>query len=524
MKNRVVRLLCASVVFCLCVVNIHAQKDDEVNPKQVNKLAKGAVKYRNDIDKEVLKRIKDWDKPAILHGDYIENQNGRSLSLKGEELDFGMDYIGLKPVWYHLFEITAPTGKKGLARPKTPTSGELYVPVKYDRIENCGHDGFFLGHYTADGVEKLDVITLWGLSIATITNPSHFQCRYYPEYNQFLISTRKTDDPSRSIFLITYPDGQNVVGAFPAEAVELHGNYILVTDNGVTKRYADDKYGTVEHKSGGLSGPVGREKLAFDYFFRNQWIAQAIYFFKDKQQYNKALECFDYFERYDAPRVDYRNTYAGAAYVHLRIMAYHNAHRYAELQRYVREQDPLFSPSTFGMYFNPKTDSFYDMTQYITEDDERRADAIKYLAECNDIYQRTYENIRRQQQERAEQAKAIAGVVSNAITSIGNGLSSSGSSSNTSARQNSRTSSNRSSSSASSGSSSSGGEVSSPTRHTCPRCNGKGNIAVENNVNGGLTKRMKTCPECGKTYDSAATGHYHQRCSSCHGQGYYEIK
>jgi DnaJ-class molecular chaperone len=220
--------------------------------------------------------------------------------------------------------------------------------------------------------------------------------------------------------------------------------------------------------------------------------------------------------------VDYRFTYAGAMYVRIRMLSYHNARRYTELQRYVREQNPLFSPSTFGLYFNPETDSFFDMTQFITEEDNRRAESINYLNECNDLYRRSYDNIVRQQQEEAQQAQAIAGVISNALSTISNGLSGS-SGGSTATRQNNRVANNRSNSSSSS-SSSSGNDTSSPTRHTCPRCDGKGKIEVEHNVNGGLQKRMKTCSECGKTYDSAATGHHHERCNSCRGLGYYEIK
>ena len=521
-RNSIMKFLCLGVFFFICITNIHAQKNAENDIKEFNKIAKTAAKYRSDISKDVLKRIKDWDKPAILHGDYIENQNGRSLNLQGDELDFGIDYIGLKPLWYQLYEITSPTGEKGIVSLKTTTGGEIYTPVKYDRIENCGHDGFFLGYFTKDGVEKVDVISLWGKPLITILNPKDIRGQYFQEFNQFLISNINAKEPSRSVFVICYPDGEFVSKGFYAEKAELHGSYILVTDSGKTKRYTDSKYGTVEHKASGLPAPASKEKLAYSYLFTNKWIDQALYYFKDKRQYNKAIECLDYFERYDAPRVDYRFTYAGAMYVRIRMLSYHNARRYTELLRYVREQNPLFSPSTFGLYFNPETDSFFDMTQFITEEDNRRAESINYLNECNDLYRRSYDNIVRQQQEEVQQAQAIAGVISNALSTISNGLSGS-SGGSTATRQNNRVANNRSNSSSSS-SSSSGNDTSSPTRHTCPRCDGKGKIEVEHNVNGGLQKRMKTCSECGKTYDSAATGHHHERCNSCRGLGYYEIK
>ena len=64
------------------------------------------------------------------------------------------------------------------------------------------------------------------------------------------------------------------------------------------------------------------------------------------------------------------------------------------------------------------------------------------------------------------------------------------------------------------------------TRKKCTRCNGSGTVVIEHSHNSGygLDKKMKTCSQCGKSYDSFATSHRHERCSSCHGTGYWEFK
>ena len=65
------------------------------------------------------------------------------------------------------------------------------------------------------------------------------------------------------------------------------------------------------------------------------------------------------------------------------------------------------------------------------------------------------------------------------------------------------------------------------TRKKCSRCDGSGSYVVEHSMTvatyGNNTKRMKSCSVCGKSYDSSSTGHRHERCSYCHGSGYWEF-
>lgn len=137
-----------------------------------------------------------------------------------------------------------------------------------------------------------------------------------------------------------------------------------------------------------------------------------------------------------------------------------------------------------------------------------------------------YERQQQQLAERQRQAAAFSNIMSGMMNNILGSIGGNSSGSYNNSRRQSVSSGVSSSGSSSSSANNRGNESSTPTRHTCSRCKGTGKIVVENSLSGGygLEKKMKTCPECGKTYDSFATGHRHDRCSSCHGTGYYEIK
>ena len=508
-----VQYLSVFLAFLLLNTPIYAQSgnaNSDINEKVIKK----AKKYRKDISNEVLKTIKKWDCPAILHGNYIENQNGHSLTLEGKVMEFGEAYIGLKPIWYQFYEITSPSGKKGIASYSANHVGKMYVPFKYDYLINHGHEGYFAGEYEEDGEKYLDVISLWGKVLVRIKNPKNFRCKYYKKYNQYLISSEKPDDPSRRRFYILYPDGDKVAGRITAEKIVLRGNHILVTDSGKTKRYKDSKYGTVEHQGSGLSDPSRNEELAFDYFFSNKWIAQALHYFSDKKDYKSALECFNYFEQFDASIVDYHDTYAGYMYVRLRVLSYSNAGLYADLQRYVRGKDPQYKPSTFGLYYDSETDAFVDTSDRIIDIDGRREESVECLNLCNNVYAKSYERLKEQERENAQMAAAIVGAVTTTISTI---FSDSQSSSNNSTKGKNTKSASKSSSSSSS--STANQESGKADRRKCPRCNGTGRLEVEHSVNGSLNKKMRTCSECGKTYDSASIGHHHEVCGQCKGDG-----
>lgn len=150
----------------------------------------------------------------------------------------------------------------------------------------------------------------------------------------------------------------------------------------------------------------------------------------------------------------------------------------------------------------------------------------KEFKEAYDIFQKKQAEeaarLQREQQIREQQAAAMSSLITSFMGKIMNsyGSSSSGATRSSSFYNNQATGQG----STTTNSSSSSSEQNTTTRKTCPRCNGKGRIEVEQTVNGGLQKRMKTCSECGKNYDSASIGHHHENCSSCRGRGYYEIK
>lgn len=60
-----------------------------------------------------------------------------------------------------------------------------------------------------------------------------------------------------------------------------------------------------------------------------------------------------------------------------------------------------------------------------------------------------------------------------------------------------------------------------PTKHTCPRCNGKKRIVMDTHPAMFGTENYKVrCDECGG-YFLRSTGHTHVTCPQCHGKGYF---
>mgnify|MGYP002620491701 CR=1 FL=1 len=518
--KRLLNLIAIALMMLWCACPVWSQDD-----KAYEKLLKTAFKYRNDIRKDVLKRIKAWQLTPILHGDYIENRNGRSLSLEGEELFTNLDYVRLQPFWYNYMLITSPTGKKGIVKAESKSVGTLVIPMNYDVIEDHGEEGYFLCTYTDGGVRKVRIFGLWGDALLDLNDPTDIRCDYFAAYNQYLVSVPAKGLPGKRVFAISYPDGQMVSKPFTAEDVQLGGSTILVTDSGKTKAYSDSQYGKVEHKHAGLTSMKSRDDIAYTNLFSNKWMDQAIDYFHNKNNYAKAIECFNFYERFDAMNTNFHDTYAGRLYVRIRMLCYNNAGHFASLQRYVWGEEE-FKPYNFGMYFDFDSNSFYDNTDRIVTDKTDQADLVKLFNDCNNFYHDTYANIERQRQEEAEQAAAVANVIAGTLNTIAQGVSSGnrgGSSRSSSAR---RSTSGGSRASSSSGSSSSSGESQSAvTRKTCPRCSGKGTIVVEQSLTGGGLKVEKvTCSECGATYDKRSTGHRHDRCPSCRGTGYYELR
>lgn len=64
---------------------------------------------------------------------------------------------------------------------------------------------------------------------------------------------------------------------------------------------------------------------------------------------------------------------------------------------------------------------------------------------------------------------------------------------------------------------------STPTRHDCPLCHGRGTIVRTSTIATYGKDTQRYCSTCGRSY-WASSGHSHVTCSQCHGKGYFETQ
>lgn len=173
--KRLVLALIASVVCC----TLAAQSKSEM---------KLAYEFRTDIPKSVLKTTRSWpDKYGILHHDWIENLNGKSIDLQGNVLFPQYDYTQLERHCGRFWVMTVG-GKKGVV----DNSGTVLVPFEYDAI-NFYYitDGYVSAWKKGDLgrgkrikiADKASLQTMWDADTATFNNNAWVD-RYAYYYNQ----------------------------------------------------------------------------------------------------------------------------------------------------------------------------------------------------------------------------------------------------------------------------------------------------------------------------------------------------
>ena len=109
------------IIACVVCSSLFAQTKSEM---------KLAYEFRTDIPKSVLKETRSWpDKYGILHHDWIENLNGKSIDLQGNVLFPQYDYTQLERHCGRFWVMTVG-GKKGVVN----NSGEVLIPFEYDAI------------------------------------------------------------------------------------------------------------------------------------------------------------------------------------------------------------------------------------------------------------------------------------------------------------------------------------------------------------------------------------------------------
>ena len=227
-----------------------------------------AYDYRSDIDKKILAETKKWpNKYGILHNDWIENKNGKSITLTGETILPQYDYTELDLYCDSLYMM-----KVGTRRGVVTSSGRMVVPFKYWTLSfKCIDDGLILGLQNSAGTGKVDIYSINGHLICELNNIQSVDAAYYRHDNVIEVIYRQNNEPDEKETLY-FPDGT------------------LVTSNN------QDDGGN--HPSIPISYWFENNEIDDAAFQNNIWV-QMFWEFYNNKRYRDALYCISFFDSHE---------------------------------------------------------------------------------------------------------------------------------------------------------------------------------------------------------------------------------
>lgn len=195
-------------------------------------------------------------------------------------------------------------------------------------------------------------------------------------------------------------------------------------------------------------------------------------------------------------------------------------------KNYCKEAERLFEAymQQGDEQYRKQAESELDICRYLPQSLDKENQEYQALVAQWRQYKAAAEAQAAAEEQRArENAAAFAAMFGTMMNSISNSLNNP---SQPSRRTSVPTSAGVSTSSSSDSSSSSSAPANTAERKTCPRCHGDKTIVVEHSISAGYGLEVKktTCSTCGKSYDKNGLTHIHERCPSCRGLGYYEVK
>lgn len=227
-----------------------------------------AYDYRKDISKEVLAITKKWpDKYGILHNDWIENPNGRSITLTGEVILPQYDYTQLD-----LYSDSLYVMKVGSRYGVVARSGRMVVPFNYWKLNfKRISEGLIFGQQNAAGTGKVDVYTTEGQKVCELDNVQFLDALYISFKNMVIVSCKHNNEKEEREYRF-FPDGT------------------AITDDNLEDQALHPR----------IPRPNDDERNQIDYrrFQENVWVKQFREYY-DKKKYNDALYCISFFDQKD---------------------------------------------------------------------------------------------------------------------------------------------------------------------------------------------------------------------------------
>lgn len=514
--------VCCAMALILSMTVV-AKTAKVINPKpksaSLRKEMKAAYKYRTDIPKDVLAMTKKWpDKFGIPHSDWIENLNGHSIDLQGREILSWLDYVQLELCCDTFFVATMADGKKGVYG---RSSEQSIVPYIYDEIDFSwtALSGTIVAKMNTAGGTLFNIYTTTGQRLDFQKATTEAGVFYYASPN--IIDVIWRDETNALRQSLYWPNGK------PAFEEDLPGVKITFASDGFKYTPQGDStavikyYINTDEERPRLQVLTKNEMISRDKesYTNNVWKQMAVKFMEQKR-YSDIAFCMDFINRHELKALRSQESEPNFECYTMGLYAYTMAGNYKTVIYRTNGTDTSVQrPSQ--LLLNTTTGEFY-IGQTNNLDAAQRKSVEAWAKICTSAYSTSMNGQEQKQIQQAQTAAAIFGAIGGTLNAISQGMNSGG---NRQSSTQSRPQKVSASHSSSSSSSSSAEPVSTPTRETCTRCNGTGRIEVERSVKtGGLEKRMKTCSECGKSYDSAATGHHHETCGLCHGAGYYELR
>ena len=291
-------ILVASACIAALAASSQARKLDEA---EITRLSE-AYKYRIDIDKKVLAQTRKWTHGVgILHADWIENPDGKSIDLQGNVLFPQYGYTSLQRYCGGLFVMTVQ-GRSGVVR----TDGQRLTPFEYDRFDfQHVTDGLLLAVKEAEA--QTDVYTTEGRLLQSVTDAVETYASYDTLSN--LVTIEYVDRHQQPHVERLFPDG-----TAPASGGEHAAMQPLPTDQVVTDVVT---------------------------LFTHGWMQMGLSCMHMKKE-PKAVFCLEYFADYDRQRMPFHDSFFSIKYYNALLQAYVGTEQYQKVIDIVRGSDPYF--------------------------------------------------------------------------------------------------------------------------------------------------------------------------------------
>ena len=432
----------------------------------------------------MIEITKKWqNKVGILHSNWIENLNGRSIDMRGNELFPQYDYSGLV-LYCDSFFVMNINGQNGVVtRSGKQLTKFAYWGFDFSRLDQ----GLIFAKKNAIGTGGVDVYSQLGHLIYSLDEFSDLAVGYNSSSNQIII--QYTDAAKTRQNILRYPDGA-IVGEDDGQ----HPSMKVMTYNDATQ------FDTQEYEN-------------------NIWIQRFHEYYKEGK-FKEAHFCLEYYNDYEKQMLKSQNTAPNFQHFALDLKCRQKLKDYETVVNIVKGNDPNhLAPEGLRFYPLERQMKFYAAEAYPNIDTN---EIEQLVGEVNNVYSNSLalfkeQEVRRQQRSQtwALLGAAALGAATSITTTIVQGTSDYSSGAN---RQTSISSvggtevvPNTNSSKSSSNSSNDRGFVAEEKHIKCTVCNGTG---VCKHCNGtGRGTKLGTDVKC-----SACDGH--PKCKSCDGKGY----